>query len=74
MWSSDPDSANRSRTLSAPDLVQAPEPPSARVGELRPIAERLLDARRVVLTTPQLQRRLCAKAEGTHLLERLQRA
>ena len=27
-----------------------------------------------MLTTPQLQRRLCAKAEGTHLLERLQRA
>ncbi len=31
--------------------MQAPEPPAGRAAELRPIAERLLGARRVVLTT-----------------------
>lgn len=42
---------DRTATLSAFDLVLAPDPPAERVAGLRPIAERLLAARSVVLTT-----------------------
>ena len=37
--------------LSTNDFVQAPEPPAERAAALRPIAERLLSARSVILTT-----------------------